>query len=386
MKSIYWHRKHFPSYIILLIAVICGGSMWIVQYFKNDTYTSNFTQKLNAAEHAYHLFDQVKKLRLASGIPINPKWDLQRSGLIGLKSSSITTDGGKLYAKQSSINPNFAAIFYDWLVTGAGLKKGDYIAVQMTGSYPALDLAMLAAIKEAGLNPLISLSVGASNYGLNIPDFSFPKVYKALQDKGDISWTPVGVSMGGSRDNGYGLTEKGRDIMKSVIEKTGYHYIESKGTIDSIDKHMKLYKEAAGNHPIAAFVNVGGSMVGIGLKRIESKRAEAEQAGIPFKSLSTGVISSMPITLLYVDSIAARYLKQRVPVVNVRNIEASMLKKYKLPSAPAFQPLVGEGEVFDHYVYNRYLAAVVLVFDVSLLLFMAWVSRKYLLKFKRDAS
>ena len=94
------------------------------------------------------------------------------TGLIGLSMSEITTDSGNLYSKRSSVNPNMAAIFVAWL-SELNLKKGDVIALQETGSYPALDIAMLSAIKILELKPLIIFSVGASQFGANRPNFTW---------------------------------------------------------------------------------------------------------------------------------------------------------------------------------------------------------------------
>ena len=375
MKKMYWHRKLFPSYIILLICLLSLLSLNLVQTHKTIHYGEYFYEKLAAAKITYTAFNEIKRFRNTKGIKINSKLDPAMSGLIGEKQSPITTDYGSIYSKRQSINPNFSAIFVEWLKSDLGLKEGDTVAVTMTGSYPALDIAMLAAIKELKLKPLIVFSVGASNYGANIPGLTWVEMYEHLVKKGIFDYKPIGVAMGGSRDYGYGLSKEGVKIINDIIKKSGYHFIDSKGTTDGIDKRMALFKEHAGKSEVKAFINVGGAMTSIGLK--QTKRQQNKP-----KSLQSGVVTSLPIDLINVDNVAVRFLKRGVSVVNVRYI-SSVVDQYDFPRYPKSQPLVGEGPIYVDYVYDRMYALIALVANIVILLLAAFLSRKYLISYKK---
>lgn len=377
MKKLYWHRKLFPSYIILLICAFCLVSLTLVQTFKTVKYGDFFYDKLGAAKTAYTAFNEIKRFRTEKDIPIDKMIDPADSGLVGVKQSSITSDYGSIYAKRSSINPNFAAIFVQWLKGDLHLKEGDTIAVTMTGSYPALDIAMLSAIKELKLKPLLIFTVTASNYGANIPGFTWIDMYQYLNKKGTFPYTPVGVAIGGSRDKGYGLSEKGHEIINETIKRSGYHFLNSQKTIDGIIKRMELFKANAKGNEIKAFVNVGGAMTSIGLKQVG-------QSNFKPKSLKHGVIKSLPVDLIKVDDVAVRFLKEGVPVINVRN-SGQIIKDFKLPELPKYQPLIGEGSVYVTVEYNRIYALIALVLDIIVLVIAAILSRKYLITYKKSS-
>ncbi|MCF6807183.1 poly-gamma-glutamate system protein [Thiotrichales bacterium 19S9-12] len=376
MKKMYWHRKVFPSSIILLLCLFSLTSLYLVQTFKTEQYSDYFYDKLDAAQTTYKAYNEVKRFRKEKDIPIDKKIDPAESGLIGEKQSPITTDYGSIYAKISSINPNFSAVFVQWLKSDLELKEGDTVAVTMTGSYPALDIAMLSAIKKLKLNPMLVFTVGASNYGANIPGFTWIDIYQHLVKEDIFKYKPVGVAMGGSRDYGYGLSKEGQKIIRDTIKKSGYHFIDSKGTIDGINQRMALFKEHSKGKEIKAFINVGGAMTSIGLKQVG-------ESPVKPKSISIGVITSLPIELIKVDDVAVRFLKEGIPVVNVRDV-GDLIEKYQFPKLPSYQPLIGQGPIYDALQYNRMYALIALVANILVLFLAAVASRKYSITYKKS--
>jgi poly-gamma-glutamate system protein len=57
------------------------------------------------------------------------------------RETSLTTDAGNLEAKQTAINPNWAAVIVD-LLQQANVKERDPVAVSFSGSFPALNIAV----------------------------------------------------------------------------------------------------------------------------------------------------------------------------------------------------------------------------------------------------
>ncbi|TFH36998.1 MAG: poly-gamma-glutamate system protein, partial [Bacteroidia bacterium] len=66
------------------------------------------------------------------------------TGLVGGEMTGITTTLGHLEAKRTTLDPRFASLVVE-LLTQAGVKRGDTIAIGSSGSFPALMIASLAA-------------------------------------------------------------------------------------------------------------------------------------------------------------------------------------------------------------------------------------------------
>ena len=75
-------------------------------------------------------------------------------------------------------------------------------------------------------------------------------------------------------------------------------------------------------------------------------------------------------------------MKENVPVVNIRDIRSSIIEKYGLTYNPATVTPPGQGAAFLQKSYNTVLAIILLIIDVSLIITMALISRKYLISYK----
>ncbi len=120
--------------------------------------------------------------RLRKNLPIDPESDPAQTGLIGELLSPLTTNPGHLPAKQTSANPNFSAVIIH-LLKRAGVKEGDKVAVGFSGSFPALNICVLAAIDTLKADPIVISSAGSSQWGANHPDFMWPDMEKLLHEK-----------------------------------------------------------------------------------------------------------------------------------------------------------------------------------------------------------
>ncbi|MBV53769.1 MAG: hypothetical protein CL816_06925 [Coxiellaceae bacterium] len=376
MKKIYWHTHNLPRIYILTLCLFTIVGMVIVEHFKQFVPVEYYHLKIDSAHTARDAFKAAKALREQKNIPINEKNDPQKSGLIGDRFTDITSDSGDLITKQTTVNPNIVAIFINWLEQ-LNLKAGDTVAVGATGSFPALDISMLAAIKAMKLNPLIIYSGAASQFGANIPKFTILDIQHDLHTRKILNYTPIAASIGGGEDRGTNITEKGRTILQKTIEDYGYPLIEPTGTTDSINQRITLYNEASQDQPIKAYINIGGGMASIGLKQLNEKTIK-ETARPP--SLPTGVLTSMPIIYANTDSVAVRFLKKGIPVVNVHNIGKKLRDQYKLPVNAQYSP-IGWGPLFFHETYNKFLTAVILGIIIIVIVTMAIVSRKYRIRY-----
>jgi poly-gamma-glutamate system protein len=130
--------------------------------------------------------------------------------------TSVTSNTGSLPAKQTSINPNFAAVVVQ-LLKRAGLEEGDVVAIGFSGSFPALNVAVMAAVSVLGLKPIIISSNAASQWGANDPDFLWIDWERTLAAKHIFNFRSVAASIGGIEDRGLGMTPEGRRTIVAAI-------------------------------------------------------------------------------------------------------------------------------------------------------------------------
>jgi poly-gamma-glutamate system protein len=350
--------------------------MSIVEHFKKFVPVEHYQLKVDAAHTTKNAFKATKAFRQQQKIPIDTHLDPHSTGLIGERLTDITSDNGDIATKQITTNPNIVAIFINWMEQ-LNLQKGDIVAVGATGSFPALDISMLAAIKTMGLQPLIIYSSSASQYGANIPNFTFIDIQHYLHQKGIFDYRPIAVSLGGAQDRNHNMSKKGISILTKTINKYNYPFLQPTGTIDSINQRMSLYELAAKDKVISAYINIGGGMASIGLKRVQDKAIKGTDN---IHSLPTGVITQFPINLANTDSVAVRFLKRGVPVINIHNIGSKLRNQYGLTTNAQYS-IIGWGPLFFHEAYNEFLTAIVLGVVIGVLIMMAVLSRKYRIRY-----
>ncbi len=306
--------------------------------------------KIEAAKRTLKAFKVLKGERLRRDIPIDPVNDPALSGLIGYKDSPITTTTGDLLAKQMTVNPNWAALVVE-LLREAGVRKGDYVAIHMTGSFPALNTAILMAVEAYGAVPVWVSSAGSSSWGANVPDFTWPDMERTLRERGLIKGGSLLMSLGGNNDVGAGLPEEGRRMLQDAIRRNGYRLLKVLPLQRSVDTKYSELKEAAKGR-IRAFINVGGGVASLGSHEV----GELLKPGINWPRTYTDLsLSDYPV-----EGLVAKFLKEGVPVIHLLHIR-SLAKRYGLPLVVAAMPEVGEGRLFFEERYVLWVQALLLV-------------------------
>ena len=294
-------------------------------------------EKMSAATRTVRCFEVVREHRLGAPTAVDLVNDPEGSGLIGEEFTLTTTDRGILDSKLTSVNPNFAALFVEYF-KGLGLEAGDPIAIAMTGSFPALNIAALVAAEELSLLPLPITSVGASMWGANDPNFTWLDMESLLNERGLLHTRSVAASLGGSNDRGRGLSPKGRALLEEAITRNGIPLIAKPTLDESIDERIAIFDREAEPRGIRAYVNIGGSSASIGT------------------SLDGGLIRPGPNLKLPDYNWTQRgalqhYAKRRVPVVHLLRIQ-TIAREHGFPVAPETVPPVGEGKIFHQEVYD----------------------------------
>ncbi|RKX41492.1 MAG: poly-gamma-glutamate system protein, partial [Thermotogae bacterium] len=212
----------------------------------------NYELMLKAAENMIQMTNIVRAHRDSLS-----EDDINDTGLLGSEFTLMTTTLGDLEAKRTTTNPDFAAVILHMLMK-AGVKQGDSVAIGASGSFPALLIATLSACKALDANPIVICSLGASQWGANMRNFTILDIMYWLSKAGMCSM-PVAVSLGGDLDTGVNFPE---DLKRSLIEKIRRYNVEFINEPDlarNVSVRMKLYRTSAGKSGIAAFVNIGGA-------------------------------------------------------------------------------------------------------------------------------
>lgn len=107
------------------------------------------------------------------GIALDPGADPNRTGLVGLSWTGLTTTLGSLPAKRTGAQPDAAALLARLLLE-AGVGPGDRVAVDSSGSFPGFAVAALVAVRSLGAVPVAVISVGSSTWGPIVPSSPCP--------------------------------------------------------------------------------------------------------------------------------------------------------------------------------------------------------------------
>ncbi len=352
MKRLYWQALGIPRPAAVSVALVALSGLVLVEAFPVQRKQPFYDEKVAAARRAREALAVIKTERIRRGIPIDPATDPAASGLIGLPLTPVTSNTGYLDAKQITVNPNFAAVLVHML-RRVHLQKGDVVAVGVSGSFPALNVATYAALQVLGVQPIVITSTAASEWGANEPTFMWPDLERLLEDQRVFSFRSVAASLGGIDDRGFGMSQEGRDLLARAIERNGLPRIDSKSVVDAIQQRMAIYERAAKNRPIKAYVNVGGGSASVGTH-------------IGKKQLQPGVNLEPPHAETLMDSVMLRFLARDVPVVHVTQIK-QLARAHGLPLKPGSVPRVGEGTVYVRPEYSRALAALALLATLAVL-------------------
>lgn len=386
MKKIYWRPRAVSRPALILIALISIAGLSVVERWKISSRQPYFDEKVAAAVLAQKAFNVVKAARIEVGPPIDRLMDPSESGLIGLPMSPVTSVWGEVAAKQTSVNPNFAAVIVDMLKE-AGVEEGDCVALGVSGSFPALNICTYAACETLGLKTLVISGSSASQWGANVPALLWPDMERLLRrktpilddlgkpvlddagkprmsERGLFSIRSIASSIGGIQDRGIGMSPEGLELVNASIERNGLTPfradappISAEGDVAvnmaldfeaNVDERMRLYNEAAEGQPIKAYVNVGGGTASVG-KNVGKMMFKA------------GVNRRPPRHVRDIDGVMPRFINQGIPVLHLVHIN-TLADRYTMPLEPMTAPPIGEGGVFYGIDYSKPLVFGVLAF------------------------
>lgn len=330
---------------IAILAVVAIGCQVVLEATRVEKRMPHHEVKLQASRLAGEGFEVLRRQRISEGAVLDLSNDPAGTGLIGPEYSLITNSRGVLSAKLTTLNPNFAAVMVDYFAQ-CRLHQGDAVAVAVSGSFPALNCCVYAALTAMELQPIIITSVGASNWGANDPNFTWLDMERLLVQEGVFSCYSVAASPGGADDMGRGLSPEGRRLIWEAVDRNGVARLESNSIEESVQKRMEIYEREARPGRIKAYINLGGGIASLG--------SSQNRALIP-----TGLSTDLGLRNFPRKGVIIRMAQKGIPVIHLNQVEA-IATKFGLPVAPDYLPGVGEGEVFTRSAYNVWVAAVLL--------------------------
>lgn len=207
--------------------------------------------------------DVIAKAREAAGYPLDSGADPNRTGLIGVEWSGITTTLGDLHAKRTATNPVWAGVLVRWM-REAGVRPGSTVWATFSGSFPGLNLAVLVAAEALQARVVAVSSLGASMWGANLPGFSWAAMEHALREAGIVSSGTVAVTLGGSVDRGEGMPAGDVELLQDAARKAGWPLLRPADLAEAVSLRLMVLEEAGGGRQPALYVNVGGGHASLG--------------------------------------------------------------------------------------------------------------------------
>ena len=335
----YYTKGHIRPIRLLAIAFCAAVFVAGIELSKTSQRDPLLDDKLAAAHLMERAMSAIRRARQRLGIHMDPKNDPNETGLIGKEFTDLTTTLGSLSSKRTSTNPNITGILVDLLLK-ANLKRGDHVAVSFSGSFPALNIALLSTVRILGLNPVIISSVGASTYGANEAHLTWLDMERILRENHVFPYRSEAASLGGLVDSVGGLEGKGTEIGIEAIRRNGIPCLDEQGeeTLqEDVERRMAIYQRSAEGHPIAAFVNIGGSLTSLG-------------TGPEALSLSTGFLSKVPASTHPQRGLIFRMNERGIPVIHLLNIK-KIAARYGLPIDPVPLPPIPNGRIMKPQRY-----------------------------------
>jgi len=319
------------------LALLALGALLVENRTLHARRTRWFELKWASAQLAQEALRTVTQFRAGRNVPIDTVNDPNRTGLIGLQFSLLTYGRSDLSDALTTTNPNFSAALVE-MVTRAGVRPGDTIGVSWDGTYPALNIQLLAVAQTMRLVPVIVTAQSAGMWGANYPGLSWLEMEKVLVNAGLWKYRSRLATLGGQADGGQGLAPEGRALLEQVAESAGVECFVPASLEQGTLKRLELFQSCR------ALVSIGRSVADAGAPdaRIPSKVLTRRSARIPAQGL------------------IGRMLEKRIPVIHIAN-PSQVALDYHLPVAPVPLPELGKGRLFLERRYSPVVAGILVL-------------------------
>lgn len=346
---------------VTFVLLACLVLVWSTLAFSNQLQTRTPLEyrdtQLEAAALLNQCFQQVRSYKEERGIPLN-ELDIHQTGMIGESYTGITTTLGSIEAKRTTACPDMAALCVR-LLKEAGVESGDLVAAGFSGSFPAMNLAVISACQVMNVDLVYISSVGASTFGANNPELTFPEMAHLLVEDGILHQDSAAVTLGGEDDVGSNMDPVLRNQIIQRLTSMGLLILEEDNFASNLNMREDLYAQYG---DVQCFVAVGGNLTSLG----------QGESGL---SLGQGVLFPGRVSACSSSSgLVQRYLAVGIPVIHLLNIK-QLAADYGFPFDPTTWPEPGNSPVYVQTTYPKLGIITGLVSSVVLLILCKFLRR-----------
>jgi poly-gamma-glutamate system protein len=342
------------SYLAFICLILLTINMLYVEQHEHPCYE----KMIHAARRMNAAISQVQKLRKEKGLSVDLSLDPIHSGFIGVEFSPITTTVGNLTAKQTAVNPDFAALYIHWF-NQLGMKNNDRLVIHASASFPALSIAAIIAAEVYGLQPVIFSSAGASSFGANLPEFTYWDIEHSLFQDGIIHHHTQYATPGGQNDNGMSFWPGGMQIVVNAAQRIQYNLHIPQNLDSAITEKINIIEHIP---DLQLFVNIGGNQAATGRSSCSLKIP----VGLITSPLDCDAQSRGLIHLVSMKGIPVIHMLQ------IRDIAA----EYGLSLDPLRDMDPGNSGIYFTYTHSRWLPAVSILFVILNLIIISRIRKK----------
>lgn len=330
-------------WVLVLLAVLALLAYWFESRSQQPRRARWFEEKLASAQLASRALSTLGQLRARLGIPIDTVNDPNRTGLIGTQFSLVTHGRADLSDALTATNPNFSAALVE-MFKHAGARRGDTVAIEWDGTFPALNVQVLAVCKVLGLEPQIATAMSSGMWGADMPGMFWLDCERELRRSGFWHFGSRLATLGGATDDGAGLSPEGRALLSAAAESAGVELFVPGSMAEAVSRREDMQGR------IRALVVVGRPAI-----------AFAD----PLVRVRSGLLHRRTQRMGN-EGLIPRALSRRVPVLYLGD-PTQVAAEFRLPVAPEPLPEPGRGRLFFERRYSVGLALGLLLLLLGLL-------------------
>lgn len=337
-------RKRYTKKDALLglICLFLACAVWCITRSAGVARDQLYDEKLAAAQTMAQCMAAIKRYKLELGLPISSE-DTHGTGMIGESYSEITTTLGAIEAKRTSANPDMAALMVE-LLYEAGVRTGGTVGASFSGSFPSLNLAVLSACKTMGVECRFISSVGASTFGANQPELTFPDMAYRLAAEGLLPEQAAAFTIGGAGDIGGEMEPVAIEKIAERVKAYGIPLLYEPDYQKNLTARRAVFEGAGA---IDCFISAGGNVTSLG-------RGESSFY------LGQGLLRGKAAPINEESGLVEIYYSEGTPTINLLNLKR-LCTDYGLAYDPVVLPLAGASALYYQRSYARWAAGLCLL-------------------------
>jgi poly-gamma-glutamate system protein len=247
-----------------------------------------------------------------------------RLALVGAELTPLVTTLGSLESKLLATDPRWAGALVRQLAAH-GVGPGKVVCASFSGSFPGLNLAVMAASRALDARLAAISSVTASHWGANEPGLTWPEMEAAIVAAGVLPAASLAISLGGTRDAARDLSPEGKalaaQLQAAAASALGAVPLRTATLHEAIAARLEVYRHALAGRRPAVYVNVGGNHASLG-----GAQAPLRHDG--------GWLTALPEGAERDASVTHAYLAEGVPVLSLLSVKTLARDWRLLPGRP----------------------------------------------------